>query len=306
MKKLVYLLMTSVAFTAEASEVCNKTNINCRYFFSASGSLVDRKYDNHVSFIAPDLTFAEFSVRKYGDQYILLKENLTNERAVIAVPLEEKNKKLGFRTVFYFSIDMTASTGHAAPIWEAQKRTTKFFNIDSTIWDKIDFYNQEIVEKRVEASKPSGWPSTFVYINEADKRSSDKCFVPFAIDSDHFPISEIACRLISIPVKNGSYDLSGIIGNKMLVSMHIENNLGSLIGWYTYNSGSGERIKLKGNLSNSGALILNEFALKADIITGVFRAKITDGAFSGTWQSLDGKRSYPMMLYLQGFTLGQP
>jgi hypothetical protein len=108
--------------------------------------------------------------------------------------------------------------------------------------------------------------------------------------SDHFPITDVACRSLSLPIQDGPYDLSGIIGRRMVISMHLEKSGKNLVGWYKYNSSSGNRINLIGFISDSGAFKIDEYGSTRDVVTGGFTVKFVTARLSEIGSRLTAKK----------------
>ena len=303
MKIFAFFLMMAFPFAVSAATACNQIRTDCRYFIDDAGALVDRKDNERIVDIDSNDSFADVSILKYGDQYVLIKENTSNNRVLVAIPIEEINGGLGYSAAFYFSIDLIASTGRSTPVWNAQRVAEETAHINSMIWKNAEPTDRWRIRKSVPTVPTNGWPSMSVsFVGDVKQPASSKCFAPYSSDSDHFPIADFACRFISLPITNGPYDLSGIIGKRMLISMHLEKNSNILVGWYKYNSGSGSRIKLEGYISDMGEFKINEYGSAPDRITGSFSGQIRNGAFVGNWRSSDSKKTFTTIFYQQGFS----
>lgn len=303
MKIFVFLLTMVIPFTVTAATVCNQIRTDCRYFINDAGALVDRKADQRVADIGSNESFTDVSIFKYGEQYVLVKESTSNDRALIAIPIEERNGRLLYSAAFYFSINLIDSTGRSAPVWDAHRVSKENAIVNSMIWSNVESTDRQRIRGPVPTVLTNGWPSTFVsIIGDVKGSASLNCFAPYSSGSDHFPIAEISCRSISVQISDGSYDLSGIIGKRMVISMHLEKNKDTLVGWYKYHSSSGGHIRLEGYISNIGEFKINEYGSTRDQITGTFSGEIRNGALVGNWQSSDGKKTFPTIFYRQGFS----
>jgi hypothetical protein len=87
----------------------------------------------------------------------------------------------------------------------------------------------------------------------------------------------------------------GTIGKKLGVYMSLTTNNGKVSGEYLYTK-NGTSIALIGTATPKGEVMLEEFAEQGKK-TGTFVGKFTtSGAFSGSWTSPDGKKTFPCSL----------
>jgi hypothetical protein len=96
----------------------------------------------------------------------------------------------------------------------------------------------------------------------------------------------------SIPDFNKTYE--GFIDSKYEIIMTLEKKSKDLNGTYTYKT-HGIPMKISGTMEEDGSFILEEFNGKGKL-TGMFKGKLEDKNFSGTWSRTDGNLSMPFAL----------
>jgi hypothetical protein len=286
--------------TARAAVTCQQGNADCDLYFDSTGSLVDRGTGN---VIAKDIRnvgmLSDVAVFRYGNQYVLVQENHSSDRLVTAIPLARENQKWVSTSVYYFSISSTSSSEKQGPRWVARKIDAHQVAVRDDI---LDWAANLASDRRFNSLLPAGWPSTKLYV--ATSRGNPKgveCFVPFRFQGSVMPIDLLACRSLILPVSDGRYDFSGMIGKDLPVEISLSKKGHSINGEYRYLRYPNSLIRVEGTVTEDGELSMSEFAKKGGPVTGYFRGVIESGIISGEWNSADNARQLPFSLYVQGF-----
>lgn len=162
--KVAFLLITlvSCAFPAAASIICHKSVESCVIYVDEAGAIFDRNTNQPITKIGNVSAFSGIAIYKYGEQYALVQENSSSDRLVTVIPLRMLNNAWRFKSVYYFSISLAASSAKSRPLWSGSKIAAQETKVGNDVLDRAgdlpSKYSRYI-------HIPSGWPSTNLYVS---------------------------------------------------------------------------------------------------------------------------------------------
>jgi len=305
--KFASLLITSFAIIipsiTNAAMYCNQSN--CELFIDDSGSLIDSKHDITFKNFGNFGGMVDVSIIRYDNQHVLIRDGLASDEVITAIPLAWNGKNWSFNTIYI--IESSLNTGKPI-IWDGIKLTGKFINVDAkTAFNADDvchnFHgyckNMKLDNMPDNEKIFSNSPSAGLYIWTGKHKKPEYCYIPL-YEGNRVDISPIACRkVISL---NGTMNFTGAIGKDIPIVMVLTRKNDAITGKYMYPRNRKEWINLRGKISSSNKITLDELDGKTGAVSAIFSGAIKDGYIAGSWTTVDKKKTFPFRMLQQGFS----
>lgn len=241
---------------------------------------------------------ADVSLLKYGKQYALIRESLTNDKSTLVVPLRLVSGVWMYGSAYHFSTSLLNSSRKDGRRWFGLKSNFKPHAVDEGIWDFAYGETQKISRRDIHLSR---WPAPWLRVLLSDTAQTEQCFVPFPGKNSSFPSEVVSCRRLAKLADGEAIDFSGIIGSSLTIQMRLRVSRDILEGEYQYLK-YGKDIRVRGRIDQEGAIEIEEMDEDAKGVGAIFSGRLIDGVIKGEWKSTKNQARAPFFLMQQGFS----
>jgi len=233
MKSFIYIFTLFWSIACFSAVDCGSNNAACTLQLTSTGALIDMSTGKKiVQSVETQGMLADVSLLKFNDQYVLVRESLTNDKSTILVPIKMKNNSWVYDTAYNFSISLINSSTDTGIRWSAVKAKIPQHPIDNSVWD-ISYDETGKISVPIESL--SHWLSPWIKVSTApQKEKVDQCFIPFIDKESLLPVDLIACGAIGNKLTDGNYSFSGVVGPKAYVEMNLNIENSRIEGNYFY------------------------------------------------------------------------
>jgi hypothetical protein len=106
---------------------------------------------------------------------------------------------------------------------------------------------------------------------------------------------------LKVPIGNGNFEFSGILGDKIFISLFLRKSKDSFTGYYRNLRHPQKLVQVAGTLTEDGSFAMRALNESGTDTSIKFRGSVVKEKISGRWGASSSSLGLPFILYVQGF-----
>jgi hypothetical protein len=292
---LIFICTSSTLSAKECTE-----SAMCDFYVDAQGNLI-HAYNGKATALAGkainNSPMQDAYVMLRGEKYYLVRENESNDKSFIIVPIDVANGKVLFSRIIYFSLEMQASGQHGYEIWagdEIELGNTQ--EMAEFSWNQAWQWQSNLKSSNARISEikntiQDGFRLATSTIHNFNGDPIGQRTYAYSTRLGVTPESLVCVESCPEPLSSFSGYLRGGIG-KYAIELNVKKKDASISGTYKYQSKSGE-LYIAGQ-EQGDEIHINEYSdIALQKLTGKLLGTKGKYTFSGTWKAQPRETQLP-------------